>query len=45
MRTEIQLHFLLLKERCHIEALLLGKVERIERTLALYLVWPDGSTG
>lgn len=37
-RWEIELFFLILKEGCRIEALQLGKVERIETALALYLV-------
>ena len=37
-RWEIELFFLILKEGCRIEALQLGRVERIETALALYLV-------
>lgn len=37
-RWEIELFFLILKEGCRIEALQLGRIERIETALALYLV-------
>ncbi len=37
-RWEIELFFLILKEGCRIEALQLGRVERIETAVALYLV-------
>ena len=37
-RWEIELFFLILKEGCRIEALQLGRAERIETALALYLV-------
>lgn len=37
-RWEIELFFLILKEGCRIEALQLGRLERIETALALYLV-------
>nr|WP_244160049.1 IS4 family transposase [Paracidovorax cattleyae] len=37
-RWEIELFFLILKEGCRVEALQLGRVERLEVALALYMV-------